>query len=194
MESLNPCVVRILHGSHSHAAEQGLTRAQFQKLSGYHLQGAEWFHQSHMPSFNDQVALSIQTSGARFLFAAMTVGRGDTVTGSFGSLGLIPWVLESPDADVVTACAKIGRFMNDVAAFKRGTNRADMPSSVECYINEHKVTSDVAFVSIESLVEDEWKTINQARFERHALLPMVQVAIKITHTAFFFYHGKSDAF
>uniref|UniRef100_A0A0A9DC27 Terpene synthase metal-binding domain-containing protein n=1 Tax=Arundo donax TaxID=35708 RepID=A0A0A9DC27_ARUDO len=112
----------------------------------------------------------------------MTVGRGDAITKES-----FEWVFGSTtDADVVIACAKMGRFMNDIAAFKRGTNKADMSSSVECYISEHKVTSDIAFARIDSLVEDEWKTINQARFERHALLPVVKIAVKITYTIFLF--------
>jgi hypothetical protein len=38
-----------------------------------------------------------------------------------------------------------------------GKNIGDIESSVECHINEHQVTSDHAFATIDSLVEDEWK-------------------------------------
>ncbi|KAL6659704.1 hypothetical protein ACP70R_002533 [Stipagrostis hirtigluma subsp. patula] len=164
------------------------TKEEFQKLSGAHLQAAEWFHNNHMPSFKDQVDLSIRTSGVKFLFAAMTIGRGDAVTKE-----AMEWLFCSTDNDVVIACAKMVRFMNDVAAFKHGTNKADMPSSVECYINEYKVTSDIAFDKLDLLVEDEWRTINQARFQQHELLSVVQMAVKITHSCFFFYHERRDA-
>ncbi|KAL6658472.1 hypothetical protein ACP70R_004058 [Stipagrostis hirtigluma subsp. patula] len=165
------------------------TKEEFQKLSGAFLQGAEWFHQNHMPSFKDQVALSIRISGSKFFLTAMTIGRGDAVTKES-----MDWVFCNTYNDMVIACAKIGRFMNDIAAFKRGTNNTDMPSSVECYMNEHKVTSDIAFTKLDLLVEDEWKTINQARFGQHELLSVVQMAVKIVHTSFFFYHDRRDTY
>lgn len=50
----------------------------------------------------------------------------------------------------------------------------DVASSVECYIMEHNVPSEVALARISSFVEDAWKTINQAPFKYPALFPVVQ--------------------
>jgi (-)-germacrene D synthase len=41
-----------------------------------------------------------------------------------------------------------------VRCLQRGKNKNDVASSVECYINEHGVTSEVAVSKIESLIED----------------------------------------
>lgn len=76
---------------------------------------------------------------------------------------------------------------------QNGAKMADMPSSVESYINEYKVTSDVAFDKLDLLVEDAWRTINQARCEQHELLSVVHMAVKVTQSSFFFYHDRRDA-
>jgi hypothetical protein len=46
-----------------------------------------------------------------------------------------------------------------------GKNKGDVATTVECYMHEHNVNSEVALDRIESFMEDEWKTINQSRFE-----------------------------
>lgn len=40
-------------------------------------------------------------------------------------------------------------------------NKGDAANTVECYMNEHKVTSEVALDKIESMIENEWRTLNQ---------------------------------
>lgn len=77
----------------------------------------------------------------------------------------------------------------------RRKNKGDMSSTVECYMNEHNVTSEVAIAKINSLIEDEWKTINQARFERRELLPAVHRVVNLCVCVMFFYDNKKkDAY
>jgi hypothetical protein len=57
---------------------------------------------------------------------------------------------------------------------QRGKNKTDVVTTVECYMKEQNVTSEIALDKIESFVEDAWKTLNQALIENHALLPVVQ--------------------
>ncbi|KAM0916357.1 hypothetical protein ACQ4PT_010236 [Festuca glaucescens] len=104
----------------------------------------------------------------------------------------LEWALGCTDA--VRACAEVTRFMNDLASFKRGKNKNDVASSVECYISEHGVSSDVAIAKIGSLIEDAWKTTNQARFELPELLQAVQRVANITISMPFMYDDKTDAF
>lgn len=91
---------------------------QFQKLSAYYLQEAEWSYQNYNPSFEEQVALSTITSTVPLLCVSTTVGRGDALTKE-----AFEWVAN--DIGAKTACAKITRFMNDIAAFKVQVNYLD---------------------------------------------------------------------
>uniref|UniRef100_I1PK98 Terpene synthase metal-binding domain-containing protein n=2 Tax=Oryza glaberrima TaxID=4538 RepID=I1PK98_ORYGL len=163
------------------------TKQEFQKQSTYYLQEAEWSNQKHKPSFKDQVAMSTKSSAVHLMCVASMVGWGNAmVTEAF------EWTACGNDA--VIACAKIGRFMNDIAGFKRGKNKGDAASSVECYMNENGVTSDVAFAKIDSLVEDEWRTTNQTRLEHRTLLPIVQRVVNHTVSMVLFYDDRKDAY
>uniref|UniRef100_J3LWV4 Terpene synthase n=1 Tax=Oryza brachyantha TaxID=4533 RepID=J3LWV4_ORYBR len=159
---------------------------EFQKLSHYYLMEAEWLHQNHMPSFQEQVTLSTNTSTAQLICVSTTIGRGDAVTKE-----AFEWATSST---AIIACAKIIRFMNDIAAFKRGKNKGDISSSVECYMTENQVTSEVAFSKLYSLIEDEWRTLNQARYEHHELLPVVQRVVNFAVAIMFFYDERKDAY
>jgi (-)-germacrene D synthase len=84
---------------------------QFQKQSTYYLQEAEWLHQNHKPCFEDHVNLSSMSSAMPLLCVCMMVGMGDAIPDE-----ALEWAVGTPDA--VVASAKIGRFMNDIAAYK----------------------------------------------------------------------------
>uniref|UniRef100_A0A0D3FUD3 Terpene synthase N-terminal domain-containing protein n=2 Tax=Oryza TaxID=4527 RepID=A0A0D3FUD3_9ORYZ len=128
------------------------------------------------------------TSTVPLLCVSTTVDRGDALTKeAFESA--------ANETSAKTVCAKITRFMNDIAAFKRRRkNRGDVASTVECYMNENKVTSEDAFTKIDSMIEDEWRTINQALCEQRDLLPAVQQVLNLSICATFFYGKRKDAY
>uniref|UniRef100_A0A0D9W3K1 Terpene synthase N-terminal domain-containing protein n=1 Tax=Leersia perrieri TaxID=77586 RepID=A0A0D9W3K1_9ORYZ len=161
-------------------------KMEFQKLSHYYLEEAEWLHQNHKPSFQEQVALSTKTPGAQLVCVSTAIGRGDVFTKE-----AFEWTTRS---DAIKACAKIMRFMNDIASFKRGKNKGDIASTVECYMNEHKVTSEAAFTELSLLIEDEWRTMNEALFEHHELLPAVQRVVNLAISIMFLYDKRKDAY
>nr|AJP67537.1 (E, E)-farnesol/(E)-nerolidol synthase [Phyllostachys edulis] len=159
----------------------------FQMLSGYYLQEAEWFHGNYIPSFKDQVNVSVLSAGAQALSVGLLVGMGDLATKE-----ALEWAIGSTDA--VWACGEVARFMDDMSAFKNGRNQKDVASSVECYIKEYSVTSEVALAKLSYLVEDAWKTINQARFEHRALLPVVERVTNLAKSMALLFLDKRDAY
>ena len=70
----------------------------------------------------------------------------------------------------------------------------DTANSVECYIKEHNVTSEVALAKISDLVEHEWKTTNEARFKNRELLSVVQRVSNCAMCAMFYCHGMRDLY
>ncbi|KAL6902155.1 hypothetical protein ACP4OV_005031 [Aristida adscensionis] len=164
------------------------SRKAYQILSSNYLQEAEWSHRGYKPRFEDQVKVSTVCSGAPFACVGLLVGMGDDVA----TKEALEWAFSCTDA--VQACAEVTRFMNDLASFKRGKNKNDVASSVECYISEHGVTGEVAMAKIGSLIEDAWKTTNAARFEHPELLPAMQRVINITISMPLMYNDKRDVF
>lgn len=73
-------------------------------------------------------------------------------------------------------------------------NKGDATNTVECYMNEHKVTSEVALDKIESMIESEWRTLNQVRCDHHQQFPVVQRLLNLAVSVPFFYDKKKDAY
>ncbi|CAO2200092.1 unnamed protein product [Urochloa humidicola] len=165
------------------------SKTEFQKLSSYYLEGAEWAHRKHKATFSDHVVLATNTTAVRPLAAGLMVGLSEEVTTEAAYL----WAVQSMDA--IISCGKTGRFMNDISGFKLGSqNKADMPCSVEAYMNEYKVPVDVAIAKINELVEEEWKTTNQSRIDNRNELSVVQRMINITLAIPFYYSDGKDGF
>lgn len=61
-------------------------------------------------------------------------------------------------------------------------------------MNDNCVTSDVAIRRIDALIEDEWKTLNQARFANRALLPALQRIIGLARSASLIYDNRKDVY
>ena len=81
---------------------------QFQQQSKFYLHEAEWLHQNHKPSFKDKLHLAAMSTGVTALCVYTMVCMGDGAP-----KGALEWALGYPD--VIMACAKIGRLMNDLA-------------------------------------------------------------------------------
>ncbi|CAM0885421.1 unnamed protein product [Alopecurus aequalis] len=152
-----------------------------------YIKEAEWVHQNHIPNFEDQVKMSTVTIGVPAACVCFMLGMGDAVP-----KGAIEWAAGIPD--VILACGKIARFTNDIAAFRRGRCKGDIASSVECYMNENKVTRDVAVERIGSLMEHEWRTLNQARFGDRAMLPAVERVYDFSTSMLLFYGNGNEGF
>jgi len=88
-----------------------LSSVQFQTLSKFYLQGAEWFHHNYMPTFKEKIEVSLMDSGSPFSVVALLVGMGDTVNKE-----ALDWAIGCTDA--VKACGELTRYMNDISALQ----------------------------------------------------------------------------
>ncbi|RCV35884.1 hypothetical protein SETIT_7G275700v2 [Setaria italica] len=159
----------------------------FQTLSNYYLQGAEWFHCKKTPTFKERVEASLMDSGGSFSCVALLVGMGD-----IASKEALDWALGCTGA--VRACGLITRYMNDITALKHGNREQDAANSVECYIAEYNVASEVAIANIYRMVEDAWKTANKDLLELGSLRPAVRRVIDATASLTLMYGDKKDTF
>lgn len=110
-------------------------KKEFQRLSSYYLQEAEWTHQNYKPSFQDQLNVTGKSIGVPLLCVASVVGMGDAL-----AKGTMKFVFDSP---IVISSGNIIRLLNDMGATDLGKNKGDVASTVECYMHEHKVSSEV---------------------------------------------------
>lgn len=77
------------------------------------------------------------STGVPFLFFVALMAAGQAVTKE-----VFEWAFSVPD--MVRASAEMGRFLNDIASYKRRKNMKDVASTVECYMKEHGATGEEA--------------------------------------------------
>ncbi|XBI69442.1 hypothetical protein VPH35_064145 [Triticum aestivum] len=163
------------------------SRKAIQTLCRHYQQESEWFHSNYIPSFQDHIKNSVISTGAPATFVTSLIGMGDEVTEE-----TFQWAIGCTDA--VKACSEVARFMNDMTAFQHGKNKLDAASSVDSYINQHHVTGEVAMAAVGKLVEDAWKTTNQARFDRRAMLLPLERIIRLTKSMTLMYRGNINLY
>ncbi|VAH39706.1 unnamed protein product [Triticum turgidum subsp. durum] len=162
-------------------------RKAIQTLCRSYQQESEWFHNSYIPSFEDHLKCSLISSAIAMLSVILLVGMGDEATKE-----AFEWAIGCTDA--VMAGSVVARLVNDMTSFKCGKNKKDVASSVDSYINQYHVTGEVAFAVLDNMVEDAWKTTNQTRFDRRAMLPLVERVARMTKSMVFTYHHKKDRY
>ncbi|KAK3139608.1 hypothetical protein QOZ80_5AG0386080 [Eleusine coracana subsp. coracana] len=163
------------------------SRKSFQTLSSHYFHEAEWFHNNYIPSFKEHIDVAVISSGAPMICVTSLVGMGDVATKE-----AFEWAISCTDA--IQAAGEVTRFVDDLAAFKNGKNKMDVATSVECYINEYKVSDEVAIAKIEALDQDAWKTMNRAYLEHRALLPLVKRAANLAMSMEYLFLNKRDAY
>ncbi|KAG8051372.1 hypothetical protein GUJ93_ZPchr0001g30334 [Zizania palustris] len=160
----------------------------FQLSSSNYLQEAEWFHEKYVPSFSEHLSVSLMTGGGIEYPVGIIVGMGDVATKE-----ALDWALACPNAG--RAFAEVARFRDNLAVSQDGRDKMDVASTVECYMKEHGVTSEVATAEISAMVEDAWKTLNQARFDDgRAFLPLVQRIINLAMCIALLFYGNRDGY
>ncbi|CAN6295009.1 unnamed protein product [Urochloa humidicola] len=160
----------------------------FKLSSKYYLDEAKWCSEKYAPSFKEHVEVSVMSSGFPTLAVVLLMGAGDLATKE-----AFEWAIGVPD--VVSASGEVARFLNDIASYKKGKNKKDVASSVECYAREHSVSGEEAVVVIAGMAEHAWRTINQSCMEMdNTLLPAAQLVVNLTKTLEVIYLGGRDAY
>jgi len=160
----------------------------FKLSSKYYLDEAKWCSEKYAPSFKEHMEVSVMSSGFPTLAVVLLMGAGDMATRE-----AFRWAIGVPA--VVSASGEVARFRNDIASYKKGKNKKDVASSVECYAKEHGTSGEEAAVAIAGMAEHAWRTINRSCMEMDsALLPAAQLVVNLTKTLEVIYLGGRDAY
>ncbi|KAL6838260.1 hypothetical protein ACP4OV_031932 [Aristida adscensionis] len=160
----------------------------FKLSSKYYLDEAKWSSEKYEPSFKEHMEVSLMSSGFPTLAVVLLMGAGDLATKE-----AFEWAIDVPD--LVSASGEVARFLNDIASYKKGKNKMDVASSVECYAKEHGMVGEEAVAAIVAMSEHAWRRINRECMEMdRALLPAAQLVVNLTRTLEIIYLGGRDAY
>ncbi|KAL6844280.1 hypothetical protein ACP4OV_025953 [Aristida adscensionis] len=161
----------------------------YKLLSTFYLEEATWCHGNHVPSFREQLHLSGMSAGLPMFSVAAWMGSGRVATKE-----VFEWGFGIPE--MLRACGEVGRLLNDIASYKKGKNKQDVASTVECYIKEHGCTGEEAMAACAAMSEHAWRKINRGCMEiKPTLLPAAHLAaVNLSRTSEVFYIGGVDAY
>ncbi|CAN6226624.1 unnamed protein product [Urochloa humidicola] len=151
------------------------------------IQQAKWLNEKCMPSFKEQIHMAVLTSGFQLMLLTTLMGAGQVVNNE-----AFKWALNMPDMSY--AGAEVGRFINDIAAYKLGKCKNDFPGTVECYMKEYSGADEEAVEAAAEMVEQAWKRMNKTYIEmERTIQPAAQCLQNLARSFETFYlHGSKD--
>ncbi|XP_056164795.1 (-)-germacrene D synthase-like [Syzygium oleosum] len=123
-------------------------------MRAYHAE-AKWFHQNHVPTMEEYMPIASVSIGCKLLLGTSFLGMGDIVTKNH-----FDWLLFS-DPKMVKASNVVSRLMNDIASHKLEQDRGHVPSLVEYFMKQYRVTEQEAKEALHKQVVDGWKDMNE---------------------------------
>ncbi|PUZ45789.1 hypothetical protein GQ55_8G253000 [Panicum hallii var. hallii] len=162
-------------------------KRQLQLQSKFAIQQAKWLNENCMPSFKEQIDVGVMATGLQWMFLVVLMGAGQMVSNE-----AFEWAHNMPDMSHATA--EIGRFVNDIAAYKLGKCKNDAPSAVECYMKEHGMTGEEAMAAVTEMMEQAWRRMNRDYIETKGTIKLVAQCLLNLGRSFetFYLHGSKD--
>uniref|UniRef100_A0A7N0SXN1 Uncharacterized protein n=1 Tax=Kalanchoe fedtschenkoi TaxID=63787 RepID=A0A7N0SXN1_KALFE len=113
-----------------------------------------WLKKKEIPTMEEYRQLSFASSGVTSLLILSSAGMGHIVTKE-----ALDWIFSEPT--FVIAAQGIVRFLDDIVSHEFEQQRQHVPSAVECYMNQYKVSKEEACQYLRKQVSDCWKSLNE---------------------------------
>ncbi|KAH0654688.1 hypothetical protein KY289_032366 [Solanum tuberosum] len=160
---------------------------EMKKLLRAYFQEAKWYHAKDVPTMEQYIKNGIPSSTYLLLATTSWLGMGDVATKD-----AFDWISNEPT--ILVASCIIARLLNDLVTHEIEVERGDVASGIECYMNEHRATTEEAYIEIRKIIENNWKDLNRGCLKpttvpRVLLMPV----LNLTRVAEFFYKDE-DAY
>uniref|UniRef100_A0A7N0SXQ5 Uncharacterized protein n=1 Tax=Kalanchoe fedtschenkoi TaxID=63787 RepID=A0A7N0SXQ5_KALFE len=113
-----------------------------------------WLKKKQIPTMEEYRQLSFASAGVTSLLILSSAGMGHIVTKE-----ALDWIFSEPT--FVIAAQGIVRFLDDIVSHEFEQQRQHVPSAVECYMNQYKVSKEEACQYLRKQVSDCWKSLNE---------------------------------
>ncbi|KAL8512340.1 hypothetical protein ACS0TY_018716 [Phlomoides rotata] len=123
----------------------------------YYFDEIKWRGKKKMPTMEEYMEFAKRSTVYLPLMIVTFMGMGDIVTKQ-----VLDWVLSEPP--IVTANLIICRLTADIVGHEFERDREHIPSSIECYMKEHKASEQDAIEEFNKRIESAWKDINETFF------------------------------
>ncbi|KAL8512755.1 hypothetical protein ACS0TY_019039 [Phlomoides rotata] len=116
----------------------------------------KWREKKLKPTTQEYMQVSTYSGGYLSLMVISFLGMRENIA----TREAFDWVLSEPD--VVRATLIFSRLANDIVGYEFEKGREHIPSAIECYTEEHKVSRQETIDEFRTQIESVWKDINEA--------------------------------
>ncbi|GKU94202.1 hypothetical protein SLEP1_g7728 [Rubroshorea leprosula] len=177
--------------------EQGLdilpySRKVWTDLCKTYLLEVKWYHSGYTPTLQEYLDNAVVSIGAPIILHYAYALVSNQITRE----GLECFEREYPN--VIHCSSLLLRLANDLGTSPDEMKRGDVPKSIQCYMNETRVSNEDAREYIWYLIEITWKKLNKERLEISSLpLTLIGTAMNLARMAQFMYlygdgHSSQD--
>ncbi|KAL8512954.1 hypothetical protein ACS0TY_019206 [Phlomoides rotata] len=125
-------------------------------IVGSYFDEAVWREEKYKPTTQEYMQVALGSCGYSTLTTISFLGMEDNIA----TREAFDWVLSRPD--IVKAASTICRLVDDIVGHQFEKEREHIPTSIECYSKELKVSEEEAISEFNSRIESAWKDINEA--------------------------------
>nr|QEY10188.1 terpene synthase 4 [Scutellaria barbata] len=121
----------------------------------YFYEAKNWREAKYKPKMEEYMQVATSSTAYTSLMIISFLGMPNFVKKQH-----FDWVLSKPH--IVRATLIICRLTDDIVGHEFERQREHIPSSIECYMDEHKVSKEETISVFKNQIEDAWKYINEA--------------------------------
>ncbi|KAI7735879.1 hypothetical protein M8C21_018946 [Ambrosia artemisiifolia] len=154
-------------------------------LKAYMLQ-EKWVKEGHTPTPDEHASVAYTSACGGVFISACYLGMSDVITNES-----IKWAISEPPLFIATSV--IGRYLNDIAGYKKEQQREHFPSVVQSYMKQYDVTEEDAIDLVRNEIENVWKDINRESLMcKDVPRLLIMVAINYVRTMIYLYKCKDN--
>uniref|UniRef100_A0A1W7HBY7 Putative gamma-cadinene synthase n=1 Tax=Scoparia dulcis TaxID=107240 RepID=A0A1W7HBY7_SCODU len=161
--------------------------AMKQLTMAYHTE-AKWFTRRNLPSFDEYVSNGVKSSSYYVVLSASLLGIESATEEAF------KWLMSDPQIGMATNI--MGRLMNDLASYARESRGGQVPTPVECYMNQYGTSREKSRLKLHAMCEDGWKDVNKEWVHRTSIIPqtIVERVLNLARITDLTYKNEVDGF
>lgn len=162
-------------------------REEMKALCQSYLLEAKWRQRKYVPTLDEYLENAVRTStfGLTTIFTFLDM---DMATHED-----FEWVRELPKP--VEAICLLLRLLDDIGGHKFDKERDHASSSIDCYMRQFGVSSEIAREEIQKKADEVWKDINQAMIPPTEVpMPLLKCVLNLGRSVEAIYDGGQDGF
>ncbi|VYS69662.1 unnamed protein product [Arabidopsis thaliana] len=132
---------------------------------------SKWARTGYIPNYDEYMEVGIVTGGVDVTVAFAFIGMGEAGKEAFDWIRSRPKFIQTIDLK--------SRLRDDVATYKDEMARGEIPTGINCYMKQYKVTEEEAFLEFHRRIKHTSKLVNEEYFKTTVPLKLVRIAFNV---------------